>query len=185
LLPIKLISFDGVVNNNANHLTWKMENADNVRTIELERSANATAFSKIYNVATITSTNFQFLDEDLQGEQMRYYYRLKFINKDGSLFYSKTLVLTSLTNATGNLEIFPNPASNYTQLSFTSNKEGSTIIKIASITGNAVYSQNVALKKGKNNIILSDLTKTLSTGTYIIYIAINDKQEARKLFISK
>jgi hypothetical protein len=185
LLPIKLISFDGVVNNNANHLTWKMENAENVRSIELERSANATAFSKIYNVATITSTNFQFLDEDLQGEQMRYYYRLKFINKDGSLFYSKTLVLTSLTNATGNLEIFPNPASNYTQLSFTSNKEGSTIIKIASITGNTVYSQNVALKKGKNNIILSDLTKTLSTGTYIIYIAINDKQEARKLFISK
>jgi hypothetical protein len=95
LLPLKLLSFTAERRSGTSYLHWTTENEYNVNHFEIQRSDNATNYSTIGTVAgrnIIFTQQYDF--EDHSGIHGIAYYRLKSIDNDGKLSYSKVIAVS-------------------------------------------------------------------------------------------
>lgn len=105
-LPLKLISFSGIQNNNKVKLDWSSSDESGMSHFELEKSVNGTNFSKITTVPCtnrFTTTNYSFTDENTAEGKI--WYRLKIISNSGDTKYSKVIVIKFSAGKT--LSLFP------------------------------------------------------------------------------
>jgi hypothetical protein len=111
-LPIRLASFNGVYEKHHNTLLIQIAEAENVKEIMVERSANGNDFVAIGNL--------QQGEDNFKGAHTFYdnnrtlgknYYRLKIMDKDGSKQLSKVVLIQSVSESQ-NIRIYPNPAGN-------------------------------------------------------------------------
>jgi Secretion system C-terminal sorting domain len=113
LLPLTLTDFSATLKDCQPQLHWTTESEINTDRFEIERSnMSATDWKSIGNVAASgyspTKINYSFTDKDLNASSEKVSYRLKMIDKDGSLKYSKILpVLVNCKTAT--ILVYPNP----------------------------------------------------------------------------
>ena len=79
--------------------------------------------------------------------------------------------------------VFPNPANDYVDITFSSENTGATTIEIYTITGNRVF-QNSYIKSDK---VFSELLnlKKLSAGSYIVKVIFNENSYSKKLYINQ
>lgn len=153
ILPLQLLSFNGVLNNNAVHLNWQSEHESNFSHFNLERSTDGNTFTSIGNVngAGNSRNNYNFIDNDLQSQPIqKIFYRLKMADKDKQFSYSK-IIRFDLKQSTRTITVFPNPATSYLTLSFEQSKKGNAIISITDMAGRTVKSINAYLAEGKNS----------------------------------
>lgn len=113
-LPIELIAFNAVPQQNQVRLDWETASEKNNRGFYVERSlAKADAFATIGWVAGTGTTNtaqrYTFFDQDVQPG-FDYYYRLRQTDFDGKEQYSP-IRTTFLEGAGSNLLVLPNPAT--------------------------------------------------------------------------
>jgi hypothetical protein len=104
-------------------------------------------------------SKYYFKDENIFINN-KLMYRLKMIEKDGSFIYSQTLN-TLIKCDEQNLSVFPNPVANG-KLFVSLNGAENVVANLTTVTGQQI--KKVVLKKGKNNIDVSDL----SNGVYIL-----------------
>jgi hypothetical protein len=79
------------------------------------------------------------------------------------------------------VNLFPNPASDFTHLSFYTQNDGTTSINVMDMTGKVVYSVQQNSLAG-NNIILLE-TQNLASGLYIINLQTQNATSLIKLTI--
>ncbi|MCF2503959.1 T9SS type A sorting domain-containing protein [Dyadobacter sp. CY107] len=112
LLPVTLVTFDALAENDNAVLTWTTSQETNNKGFEVERSADGKHFEKIgfvnpYSSGSDTTQNYQYTDSaPLSGPN---YYRLKQLDHDGKFAYSK-MVHLDFKNGSKFL-VYPNPAS--------------------------------------------------------------------------
>jgi hypothetical protein len=109
-LPLKLLSFDVIKQNNTALLKWSTENEINFDKFIVERSINSVNYVTTGNVNANNQSglnNYSFVDE--QPVQAINYYRLKIIDKDNSFVYSPIRTI-KFGNGDG-LLIYPNPVA--------------------------------------------------------------------------
>jgi len=108
-LPVNLVSFDAIKQNNKALLQWVTANEINANMYTVERSADGINYLSIGNVTAYNNTgtnNYNLTDmQPLKGLN---YYRLKMIDRDGSFRYSPVRKL-NFNNASGDITIYPNP----------------------------------------------------------------------------
>lgn len=109
-LPMKLISFD-VVNQNENaKLQWSTSSEINSSHFELEKSTNGLIWAVFNQVQAAGHSsaiiNYRGLDYNLGV--IKTYYRLKLVDFDGSLEYSDIQVIDQKINT---MSIYPNPSN--------------------------------------------------------------------------
>lgn len=165
LLPIVITSFEGKTMATGNALQWQTSVEENAREMQLERSADGLQYTTIASIAAKGKASaYSYTDAKAVGTQ---YYRLKLVDKDGSVTYSQVLKLQSA--ATGlRLQLFPNPVSH--QLLLTSNTQAGTV-KLYNVMGNVVLQQN--WKQGQ---VIS--VSHLPAGSYIVELS-NQQQTVR------
>ncbi|PSL21420.1 T9SS type A sorting domain-containing protein [Dyadobacter jiangsuensis] len=111
-LPVTLISFEASAEKNAAHLAWATTSEENSRGFEIERSTNASNWTKIGFVASKSSEtgSTSRLDYDFTDASVHKgvsYYRLKMVDNDGTFAYSQ---IRSLRLDGGDqLLVYPNP----------------------------------------------------------------------------
>ncbi len=111
-LPLELLNFNAKIQRKNNALvTWTTANERNITQYELERSTDATHFStifikNIFNKNNVQVADYQYFDENL--ERGVYYYRLKNIENDGHIDYSK--IVNVIVEDDYSVSVFPNPA---------------------------------------------------------------------------
>ncbi len=110
-LPIALGEFTGNANACDAVLSWKTSTEAGLDRFEIEQSENGTTFNKVGKVIAknlSTGADYQFTWN--QGNATTFY-RLKMIDKDGTITYSKGVKIS--TNCIGKkvTKIFPNPVS--------------------------------------------------------------------------
>jgi hypothetical protein len=111
-LPVKLISFTAVKEQNHAQLEWATSEEVNSEKFEVERSSNGRKWSTMGTVAASgetvqTTTRYHFRDiEPIQGQNL---YRLKMIDRDKTFAYS-TIVSLNFESNTG-ITTYPNPAT--------------------------------------------------------------------------
>lgn len=174
-LPVILSSFNTTCKNNGANLVWVTQFEQNSSVFEIEKSKDGNNWTKIGTVnANGVASDYSFTD----NEAGLAYYRLKQIDIDGKFTYSKVLSsnceLKSIT-----LMLYPNPASSFTELRFTSPKENRTVINVYAENGQLVRSINTTVQQGVNTIRIN--LNGLSNGVYTLKINNDDLNVSKKI----
>lgn len=179
VLPITLVSFTGKNINNENLLYWVTASEINNDFFTVERSLDAINFEPIGTVKGAGNSNqilnynyidnlsaFNFLPSSVL------YYRLKQTDFDGTFTYSDVIALKSNNEKEiENLVLYPNPAKNEINLSFSGQEINE--LKITNLVGQIIFESKL---NTQNKI---DIT-SLKDGIYNITITTN-----KGVFLSK
>ena len=164
-LPVKLINFKVLKENNTVLLDWESAEESNTDHFNIERSKDAKNWNTIgmTTAAGESKSVLKYSFSDVLPISGLNYYRLKMYDKDFTFSYSK-IQSVELGNETTIVEIYPNPTSEvlvFKNLNPNNIKE----LNILNINGQLVYkcSSNSFL----NSIHSVDVSKWHS-GTYIV-----------------
>lgn len=86
------------------------------------------------------------------------------------------------SNNVSSVTLFPNPAKDNTSLKINSSKETAVQIKVYSLLGEAVYSENVSIFPGENEIKID--TRDYAKGIYFVNVPNGNSVVTRKLVIN-
>lgn len=160
VLPVKLESIDGFADKCNAQLKWSTSNEINLRKFEVEVSKDGISFDRAgtLSASSANAGNYQFNTTQSSGKN---YYRLKIIDKDGSVAYSKIIpISTSCSDKV--VKIFPNPVKVDQLLNVNiSGYDASVKGDLYSSTGQFV--KTYVLKNGANNLSVENLAQGFYT----------------------
>jgi hypothetical protein len=185
-LPVKIKAFTAVKKENDKVLI-KWETADETpKNVELMRSFNGVDFSTItYALVDEANANkeYDYLDNVSSRTSNRVYYKLKITENSGAVKYSWIINILYDGKATVKLSASPNPATNYTVLSITSENTSTGALQVVDMSGRILHQKGMILEKGTNQVMLNEVEK-LKKGMYIIRIVSNGESFTQKLIKS-
>ena len=170
-LPIHLISFQGNMNkNNKVTLNWTVADNETANSFEVERSFNGRDFTTVAIV---------FASEKMGTENYMYYettsgtdkvmYRLKMIDKNREVDYSRILIFQLKSTIANNIKIIGNPVNDKLTFSYTSSATQSVDVKVYDMSGRIVLKNKVNSMEG-SNVISLPLSSTFTAGMYVIEV---------------
>ncbi len=163
VLPITITIAATIVNQNKANISWKTLEQQDVASYQVERSNNATLFQLIGTTTAngnITA-NYNFMDNaPLNGSS---YYRIKIINKNGSISYSEIAVVNFNLQAV--ILVSPNPVVDNKIVLQTKNLVlGKYSLTLYNSLGQSILQQSINITNLNQNIqLLGNATKS---GTY-------------------
>lgn len=161
ILPIHLLHFKALANQNKVLLQWKIANPELVKNFIIERSDQSNEWERISYVAAIDLTEkYQFIDNNpLSGINQ---YHLKVIEKNSNEYFSN--VQKILIDRNNKFEVYPNPATS--EINVSGNFSSLTTLTINDPAGKLILQRNLM---SRNKTIKLDLPPLLS-GVYTIRI---------------
>ncbi|MCE7065314.1 T9SS type A sorting domain-containing protein [Dyadobacter sp. CY326] len=165
ILPVKLIDFVAIGNEDRALLTWSTSEESNSDHFEIQHSANGKTWKEIGHVdasgESKMRTNYAFEHRNpLKGENL---YRLKMMDKDGSYAYSRVREVHLKGNY--DLTFHPNPVQDW--------------VSIESADWASFKSMSVTSSNGKTFVEVSEPQKKINlqelpAGVYLISITQKD-----------
>ena len=131
----------------------------------MERSSTTGDFKTIYKTTetkTRCAAPFDFDDQKPQGGLN--YYRLKIINIDGDILYSKIIFSVNPSGPKGRLKITPNIVSTQAEIHYVSGVNENVQLIVTDMQGRLIKKISSAVITGENKIMIQ--TGHLSTGRY-------------------
>ena len=116
VLPVEFLSFSSTVNEDGEiMLEWLTGSELNNDYFTVERSTESAKWIEVGVVAGAGNSSqeiaYEFIDQDTDHEAGAYYYRIKQTDFNGNFDYSQTISHLVNVTETGELSIFPNPAT--------------------------------------------------------------------------
>jgi hypothetical protein len=169
--PALMLSFTGVVNdgNNVNgQLTWVTENETSAKWFVVERSETGNGFDSIGLVMCENNANmttYNYVDgRILSGSN---FYRLREVDNDGVVRYSKIISLTN-TETAPKMQVYPNPASGIVNFAINSHSGDQVSVKIYNLAGVLVAARDQEVAAGLTQQSMA--VSNLKTGSYILQV---------------
>jgi PQQ-dependent dehydrogenase (s-GDH family) len=153
ILPMKLVSFEGVLEKGAVQLQWRMEHESNNALFNIERSTDGLAFETINTVDAKGNASHTYGYRDqYAGEQLSafVYYRLKITGADGGTTYSPIISFT--LGAATTFNIYPNPVKELLKLELSLLIGDDVQVQVTDIQGRVVYIQERFRESGLHQI---------------------------------
>jgi hypothetical protein len=97
-------------------------------------------------------------------------YRLKMIDKNREIDYSKILVFSTRSTGTSEISIYGNPVKDKLTLSYLSNTNQIVDVKVYDITGKTLVSEKINSAEG-NNLVSLSLNSTFKAGLYVVAVS--------------
>lgn len=167
-LPLKLEKFTGEARQDFNKLTWSIASFTAVEKLVLQKSGNGTEFQDIHEQFSFaTGQEYSFADyKPFAGKN---YYRLKTLNKDGSVEYSGIVILNR-EDAT-EVDIYPNPVTGGDiRLSINSAEKIDALeIKLYNNLGQLLFTRKASAVAGVTNLEVP--ATGLAAGTYRLVVS--------------
>jgi len=179
-LPVKLLYFKGEIVGQTNMLNWKTATEVNSEVFLIERSDDGMYFKTIGTQTAAGNSNivlnYNFIDKT---PNIKHYYRLRLVDKDGSFEYSNVVVLERQTEVSTITSLYPNPTSHSISLSYTTTTDGLTGISIVDALGRQVFYTKETKVAGLYtvNIDLADLP----SGVYFLTLEEGSRRIVRKI----
>lgn len=183
-LSIKDLLLFGVVKaGNSGIINWQVIVGHQVNSFVVEKSYDGNRFTPLGTVAgKAGTTNYQAIDQSLQtGLQ---YYRLKLLEKDGSIVYSA--VKTLQVNRNEVFVVAPNPTKGrFTiDLQVEGQLNAMAQIQLQDVAGKIIYTQKAHMNAGVLNQSVN-IPASAANGIYLVRIIIEGKTYQAKLMFEK
>jgi hypothetical protein len=179
-LPVRYTNFSGSIYTNGVQLAWTTEYERDNDHFEIERSFDRMSFSTIglvLDAENVINNNKSYRFKDnaaILKEKDVVYYRLKQIDKNGTVSYS-TVIAIKLKQTTGvDVQVSPNPFTEKVVVRFNSSTNQQATIRFINVAGQVVLSKQMPVNKGFNNLFVSQLNQ-LPTGSYIVNVIADNK----------
>jgi FG-GAP-like repeat/FG-GAP repeat len=170
-LPLRLLSFSGQLQADGQVLLrWATAEEHNLKQYVVERSVNGNNFVPIDTLlatGTAGSTNIYQTSDPLLVNAKRYY-RLRIVEMDDKLSYSKTVMIAPIK---GNLTVYPNPVprGSYCNIQLQHSGPGlPATLQLLDAQGRNILLFKRQLSPGTNTIPLT--TDYLASGVYYLRI---------------
>jgi hypothetical protein len=175
VLPIKLLSFTGKLQNENVKLNWSTSFEQNSRGFEIEKSIDGINFRKIGFVAGACNSNttrsYSFIDPQRAVEFN--YYRLKLVDIDNKLDYSD-VVLVKNTFGKQDVYLAGNPITNNINIQFAKKPNGKVAVSIYDMKGSRVY-EVMYNNYTQTSLQINTTNKLLAHGVYSVKVEAGGK----------
>lgn len=187
-LPIELNNFSAVNDNNNIVLRWQTSVEINSNYFDVERSDDGQFFFNIGKVEakgnTTSLTNYSFTDTKASfnnGSQI--FYRLKLVDKDGSVKYSNHISIKPVFNGITIKNIYPTIIRNGDQVftEIASDKAKSISLIVLDVSGKALQQLNFNLNVGNNKINFTP--KVIAKGMIFLKFVTDNFQQTKTLIL--
>ena len=179
-LPVMLMGFQGNMNNGKVSLQWSVAQNEEGDHFEVQRSADGVTFetAAVVMVTDKFGTESYSYSEPTNAEKI--YYRLKMVNDNQSVRYSKILAFQgSAANSSKALKIVNNPATDKLTLSFSSNNNQVVQFRVYDMAGRLQMDQKINVYQG-GNVVSLPLNATFKTGMYAVEVYTGTDRETAK-----
>lgn len=185
VLPVKLTSFTAAKINSDIRLNWSAENALNFSHFEVERSLDGLTFPPIGKVdfQQTGNTAYHFTDAGILNSPVlpgTIYYRLKMVDIDGQVDYSKIVTVNLNENQARLISVYPDPFINEIFVKANLARAGKVSLSLLDVWGRVVKTINTYLPTGENTIRFSPPAQ-LQKGIYFLRVLVKDKVTTLKL----
>jgi hypothetical protein len=164
ILPANSLELSGKNNGNENLINWSTTSEQNTAYYSVEVSLNGTDFTEAGRVVAAGNSNslrtYNFVHKQIDHQS--YYYRIKQVDADGKIVYSKIIRINVAALKTATL--YPNPVKDKTTISFSLQHSSSVTVNITNPSGLLIKTFNQRYAKGDHKMNL-DLGM-LPTGSY-------------------
>jgi uncharacterized protein (DUF1501 family) len=182
-LPVNLLSFTGVWKNGEVSLQWTTDKENNIDSYEIQRSNDGVSFSKRGTVTALNVTtkhDYTYYDTSLQ--QSFYYYRIKVLDKAGTIKYSAVILLKDAQMVKGvRVKILPNPIDNWFTTSFQDKVTGNISVRMMDMTGKEVWKGEQVANDAYN--LTFTINKHITPGVYVIQVRDKDYEASTRVLL--
>ena len=182
ILHGSLVSFNAASGKNFFALSWNTVAASPCDHFEVERSLDGQKFEKMGEVKGYSNTasedlySFQDNFRPITARKNDFYYRLKQVDVNGQVSYSKILIARMYnTKSLASLSITPDPAINDILVNVQLKEDAYVVMKISDKEGNQVIKKTSKAEYGLNTFTL-DGTNKLSAGSYKLEVIVNSNE---------
>jgi hypothetical protein len=185
-LPIKLVDFTAVYNNDENivNLNWITASEKNNKSFTVERSIDGVTYTEIATVAGAGSSSetLNYASIDTKPVIGIDYYRLKQTDFDGNFTYSDVVPVT--ITAAQSTSVFPNPVRTSLGVNYNSSLAGVVVLKVLELsTGRQLNTYSFNAAKGNNTFSID--ARDYADGLYMIQITCTDGSTYNDKFIKE
>jgi len=168
-LPVKLILFNAVKSKTGTvDIDWEIAGDMNEEIkFEIQRSENGKDFVSFYSLQSTGRSVFNA--QDSRQLNATNWYRLKLTDKQGVVFFSKTLAVLNSSASHFITGLFPNPVTQDATISINSKVREKINLVIYSTSGKEMKTISGNVVAGNNLISIN--VNTLNAGVYFIRIA--------------
>jgi len=178
ILPQGLLHFWGTREEETAVLNWKVVDGNPYKLYEVERSTDGNSYIAAGgHPGRQNQTAYTFQDNILAFAGRPLYYRLKMIDESGKVSYSGVLHFSAKKSKV-DLEVYPNPVSASSVVSFTNERSGAVELQIISAGGSVLKRTSLQLSAGRHTMPIMG-TERLPKGLYFIRL-VSDEGSATK-----
>lgn len=185
-LPIKLLNFEALLNDNKIDLKWATSTEINNDYFTIEKSSDLTNWEVVSNVngAGNSSTNIEYFEVDYFPYLGISFYRLKQTDFDGVYSYSKIISVKVESKLTQGINLFPNPVWRGSELKmqFSEITNAKVLIIIRDLNGHEFYSKAI-LKYENNALIAVPIDNEIPSGVYLVTASSESQLYNQKLLV--
>lgn len=176
ILPVVSRNFTGANINEQVKLNWTAVATSMQAVFEIERStATNGKFEKIASIGAIKTgeANYEFNDaHPLKGES---YYRIKIIDENGAVNYTKTIRITLNASQLSIDNLYPSVGNGMVNLLISSSRSTQIQLTVVDLSGRTANMQTITVTAGSKTYTL-DMTK-LAAGQY--FLILNNNQQIK------
>ncbi|MCO6498774.1 MAG: T9SS type A sorting domain-containing protein [Vicingus serpentipes] len=185
-LPIELISFNAIVNEDVVDLTWQTATEINNAYFTIERSTDGKEWEEVIitNGAGNSNQLIEYFETDYNPLSGISYYRLKQTDFDGKYEYFNIVPVKFEKNGNGNINLFPNPLNpgEIVTIEFSGIEANEFLIVMRDVTGKEFYSKMMV--NIENGELVGVPTETdIPAGVYIITATSENQIYSQKLLV--
>lgn len=189
-LPVELLSFSAKLNNDFNvDIQWITATEINNDYFIVERSKDGQYFENIVKVKGAGNSEqiLSYSAQDVAPLPGVSYYRLKQVDFDGTVSYSKVVAVNSnaadISAEPMSFSVFPNPSNSNTQIAFYNvNASDEVQIKIYDLSGKEMHS-SMHYVNGNGNIASFDVS-SFPSGIYLVNVLYDGITTQQKLVVT-
>jgi Secretion system C-terminal sorting domain len=181
-LPLRLLSFNGMLVNKDALLQWATCCEENIKEFSIERMLSGSDnWSNITTVAAkgnAIKNEYQLKDVTLSSGT--WLYRLKIIEKNGLYHYSPVVAIkVNGTSAIVLHQNYPNPAKDYTVISYELSVKATVQLQVFDLLGKVVHNQFLGTQSaGYFNLTLN--TQNYQAGLYVVKMNVMETETNKK-----
>lgn len=178
VLPVSLVEFSAKGQKKQMELSWTTATEMNNKGFEIQKSEDGKSFETIAfqegKGTTQTPQFYTFSDKDVETNTV-YYYRLKQLDLDGTITFSK-IEVSILKDENVVINISPQPVQSQATISLIGTRELQAKLIVYNAIGQKVWEQAIEVVARQQDIILE--TATWQSGMYHVVI---ESKENRKM----